>query len=249
MRTIISEPDKSAILAKINDIPPIELRSALSPEGQALWENVKAEYEILHLELCAYFAGQETILSSLPDSIRQWLGFRRDQLLSFYELIRESWTYLKPHYGHDRKGNRLTPGLLLIATLDMEWRGKITPAVAGHCVVNPRKSYEIRTRTRNAKKLESSNPGLKQLEKDLSAQKQLEKDLSAHMGAFKQFALLEVAILSHCRAAAKNDEFVRRKLNDFDRYSQDLEKFIYKEFDFRKAKTQIWEKGQKQQRS
>jgi hypothetical protein len=238
--TVISEPDKSAILAKLNDIPPSELRSALSPEGQALWENVKNEYEILHFELRAYFAGEETILSPLPDNIRQWLGFRRDQLLSFYELIRESWTYLKPHYGHDKKGNHLTPGLLLIATLDMEWRGKITPATEGYCVVNPRKSYEIRTRTRNlAKALESSNVALNQLK----------KDLSAHMGLFKQFAELEVAILSHCRVAAKNDEFVRSKLNDFDRYSQNIEKFIYKEFDFRKAKAQIWEKGRKQQRT
>jgi hypothetical protein len=242
--TVISEPDKSAILAKFNDIPPSELRSAVSPEGQALWENVKSEYEILHVELRAYFAGEETVLSPLPDRIRQWLGFRRDQLLSFYELIRESWTYLKPHYGHDKKGNRLTPGLLLIATLDMEWRGKIAPATEGYCVVNPRKSYEIRTRTRKeAKALESSNPALKQL----AALKQVEKDLSAHMGVFKQFAMLEVAILSHCRVAAKNDEFVRSKLNDFDSYSQSMEKFIYKEFDFRKAKTQIWEKGRKQQ--
>lgn len=238
MITVISEPDKSAVLAKINDIPPTELRSTLSPEGQVLWENIKNEYEILHAELCAYFAGEETILSPLSDSIRQYLGVRRNQLLSFYELIRESWKYLKPHYGHDKKGNRLTPGLLLIATLDIEWRAKILPATAGYCVVNPRKSYELRTRIQKAKELKPNNPALKRLK----------KDLSAHMGIFEQFANLEVAILSHCRVAAETDKFVRDKLHDFDGYCQDIEKFMYKEFDFRKAKVQIWEKGRKQQK-
>lgn len=242
MLTIISDSDskrdESIILEKINRIPPIELRSRLSSEGKEIWDDIKAEYEILRAELCAYFAGEESILC-LGGDIEDYLKLRRDQLLSFYSLIRESWKYLHPYYGVDEHGNRLTPGLLLCATLDMEWRGKITPAVAGYCVINPRKSYELRSKIRKAKGFQGDTAKFKQKEK------QLKKDLSAHAGEFQQFVILEIAILSHCRAAAETDKSVSKKLRDFVNHSQELEKFLYRKFDFRRAKTQIWEKGER----
>lgn len=232
-----SKRDESIILDKINGIPPIELRSTLSSQGKKLWDNIKAEYEILRTELRAHFAGEETIIC-LGGDIEDYLKLRRDQLLSFYSLIRESWKYLRPHYGVDKDGNRRTPGLLLCETLDMEWRGKITPAIAGYCVVNPRKSYELRTKIRKAKGFQDDSAKFKQKEK------QLKKDLLAHAGEFQQFAMLEPEILFHCRAAAETDESVSNKLEEFDNHSQKVEKFLYREFDFRRAKTQIWEKGE-----
>jgi hypothetical protein len=239
MTLAISEPDRSAILKKIHDIPPIELRKHFSLEGKELWDSVKCEYQILHAELCAHFTGEEPIFSLLEGEIKDYLRLRRDQLLSFYSLIREAWEYLKPDYGVDAHGNRLTPGLLLNATLEMEWRGKIAPALEGYCVVNPRKSYELRSKVRKTKGFQGESPKFKQKEE------QLKKDLSAHIGVFKQFAMLEVAILSHCRFAAKTNKYVKDKLDHFDHYSQELERFLYSYFDFRRAKSQIWERGER----
>lgn len=233
-----SKQDESIILEKINGIPPIKLRSRLSSKGKEIWDDIKAEYEILRAELRAHFAGEETIIC-LEGDIGDYLKLRRDQLLSFYSLIRESWKYLQPYYGVDKDGNRSTPGLLLCATLDMEWRGKITPVVAGYCVVNPRKSYELRSKIRKAKGFQDDSAKFKQKEK------QLKKDLLAHAGEFQQYAMLEPEILSHCRTAAETDESVNKKLKDFDNHSQEVEKFLYRKFDFRRAKTQIWEKGER----
>jgi hypothetical protein len=232
MTTIITKQDQMVILTGIDGLPPIQA-SYLSEDGQKLWRSVRNEYQILHDELKAYFAGEESLLPKLEGDFKDYMILRRDWCLAFYSLIRDAWKYLEPFYGTDKNGNPLNPGKLLIAILDMESRGKMVPAVIGRCDINPRKSYDLKTKICKAKEGK-----LQELEI-----KQLEKDAQKHDRSFRPFGELEVAILSHCRAAAETNKQIYQQMFRLDDLSESIQKHIYKCFNFRKGKAQIWEKG------
>jgi hypothetical protein len=232
MTTTITKQDQAVILTGIDGLPPIQA-SYLSEDGQKLWNSARNEYRILHDELKAYFAGDESLLPKLEGDFKDYMILKRDCCLAFYSLIRDAWEYLKPCYGTDKNGNPLTPGKLLIAILEMESRGMMVPAFVGRCDINPRKSYELRTKIRKAEKGK-----LREFEV-----RQLEKDAKNHDGSFHLFAKLEVAILSHCRAAAETNKQIKKQMLRLDDIREELQKHSYKRFNFRKRKAEVWEKG------
>ncbi|MHC5612528.1 MAG: hypothetical protein ACYTXA_16315 [Nostoc sp.] len=235
---IIPHEEQAKLLSKKNEIPPIELRQHLSPDGQELWDTTNFEYYHFHAELKAYFQGLPSQLQSLSEEWRCYLEVKRKWFLALYELIRQSWQYLTP-YHQDKNGNELTPGLLAAEILEAECRGSLLPAVAARVEIAPRFNYDLPAKI--AKARHKGKRSIDQLNYECR------KKWGEQYGDYSLYkvAATQVGILSWCRYAASQDKYAKNALKAYELAATDLQSTLHKHWNYRKRKQEIWENGNK----
>jgi hypothetical protein len=141
------------LLTCLNNLPPHELLLKCQTDTQKqMFEDEKEDFQILFLELHAYFTGQPSILYQLEDEEkRERFGLWVSVLLQKYDLIRHSWQYFELIKAEiPSKFPYSSPGELLAALLKDIARCHMHPCLAGRYDVKTKKLYRIWAKGRKA---------------------------------------------------------------------------------------------------
>lgn len=234
----INESESQEIIRALEDIPPfLWLFTVKKPEQKQEWVNLKIHFQWLHNSLKAYFSGKETPLQSLQEKQMEFYSEWTESYLALYDVLQWGWKYIKkadPEFPFDH------PGQALIGILEASAAGMFKTCQLPYHEWSSTNTYkEHRLRRQETAAQTGGKPLNNRQQNELSRLTAISDRREAHAKSF--LSLLNFCLNAY-QSGAQSDLIMKRKLQDFRKYSDQVTNTLVINF-LRKSKGRAWDKG------